>query len=60
MFTLEVQTAAIGELFRINAFDQPGVEAGKIAAYALMGRTGYEARRQEIQAGRKSSPKYVI
>jgi len=60
LFTLEVQTAAIGELFRINAFDQPGVEAGKIAAYALMGRTGYEARRQEIQAGRKSSPKYVI
>jgi glucose-6-phosphate isomerase len=60
MFTLEVQTAAIGELFRINAFDQPGVEAGKIAAYALMGRTGYEARRRAIQAGRKSSPKYVI
>ena len=60
MFTLEVQTAAIGELFRINAFDQPGVEAGKVAAYALMGRSGYDARRQEIQAGRKSSPKYVI
>ncbi|HEV8637542.1 MAG TPA: glucose-6-phosphate isomerase [Chloroflexota bacterium] len=60
LFMLEVQTAAIGELFRINAFDQPGVEAGKIAAYALMGRVGYEARRQEIQAGRKSSPKYVI
>jgi glucose-6-phosphate isomerase len=60
MYLLEVQTAAIGELFRINAFDQPGVEAGKIAAYALMGRPGYEARAQEIRAAMKSSPKYVI
>jgi glucose-6-phosphate isomerase len=60
LFTLEVQTAMMGELFRINAFDQPGVEAGKAAAFALMGRPGYEGRRQEIQASRRPSPKYVI
>jgi len=34
----------------VNAFDQPGVEAGKIASYALMGRAGYEERRGEIEA----------
>ena len=34
--------AVSGELYGIDAFDQPGVEAGKIAAYALMGRAGYE------------------
>ena len=27
-----------------------GVEAGKVAAYALMGRAGYEQRRTEIEA----------
>jgi len=39
---LELQTAAAGLLFNINAFDQPGVEAGKRYAFGLMGRPGYE------------------
>ncbi|TAK22123.1 MAG: glucose-6-phosphate isomerase [Chloroflexota bacterium] len=60
MFILETQTAMTGELLHINAFDQPGVEAGKIAAYALMGRSGYEKRAAEISASRKSSPAYII
>jgi glucose-6-phosphate isomerase len=60
MFLFEMQTAMSGELFKINTYDQPGVEAGKVAAYALMGRPGYEKRRQEIAAARKISPKYVI
>jgi len=47
---LEVSVALMGELYGVDAFDQPGVEAGKIAAYALMGRSGYEARRAEIEA----------
>ena len=34
----------------INAFDQPGVEAGKVRAYALLGRAGYESQRAEIEA----------
>ncbi|HBW35656.1 glucose-6-phosphate isomerase [Desulfosporosinus sp. BICA1-9] len=46
---LEWETAYMGELLNINAFDQPGVEEGKIGTYALMGRKGYEARRQEIE-----------
>ncbi len=47
---LEVAVACMGEHYDIDAFDQPGVEAGKIAAYALMGRAGYEARKAEIEA----------
>ncbi|MFO7168567.1 MAG: glucose-6-phosphate isomerase [Chloroflexota bacterium] len=47
---LEMQTAIAGELWNINAFDQPGVEAGKIATYALLGRSGFEQRRREIEA----------
>ncbi len=46
----EMQTAIAGELYNINAFDQPGVEAGKVNTYALLGRTGYEQRRGEIEA----------
>ncbi len=39
---LEFQTAFAGELYGLNAFDQPGVELGKKMTYALMGRPGYE------------------
>lgn len=49
LLLLEWETAYMGELLNINAFDQPGVEEGKIGTYALMGRKGYEARRQEIE-----------
>ncbi len=48
----EMQTAIAGLLYNINAFDQPGVEAGKVNTYALLGRSGYEGRRQEIEQRR--------
>lgn len=51
---LEISVACMGEHYGVDAFDQPGVEAGKIAAYALMGRAGFEQRRAEIEA---ASPK---
>lgn len=38
---LEVQTAISGSLYGVNAFDQPGVEAGKQITYRRMGRPGY-------------------
>ena len=38
---LEVQTAIAGALYGVNAFDQPGVEAGKQITYERMGRPGY-------------------
>jgi glucose-6-phosphate isomerase len=38
---LEVQTAVAGSLYGVNAFDQPGVEAGKQITYSRMGRPGY-------------------
>jgi glucose-6-phosphate isomerase len=49
-FALELQTAFQGALFGINAYDQPGVEAGKLAAFALIGREGYADTRKEIEA----------
>ena len=55
LYLFEFQTALSGELYGINAFDQPGVEAGKVAAYALMGRKGYEkdAARLKAALGRR-------
>ena len=50
LYMMELSVAVMGELYGVDAFDQPGVEAGKVAAYALMGRAGYEARRAEIEA----------
>ncbi len=47
---LMLQTAYQGALYGIDAYDQPGVEAGKIAAFALIGRAGYEQRRSELEA----------
>jgi glucose-6-phosphate isomerase len=48
IYLFEFQTALSGELYGINAFDQPGVEGGKIAAFALMHRQGYEDKAAEL------------
>jgi glucose-6-phosphate isomerase len=45
---MEFQTAFIGEMLNIDAFNQPGVELGKVFTYALMGRPGYEKDKQRI------------
>lgn len=61
LYLLEVQTAIAGELFGIDAFDQPGVEAGKIATYALLGRSGYEQQRRQIEQARgQNNPRAVV
>jgi len=46
---LEVAVACMGEHYDVDAFDQPGVEAGKVAAYALMGRKGYEQEAERLR-----------
>ncbi len=46
----EIQTVFTGKLLHINPLDQPGVEAGKIATYALMGKAGFERELAEIKA----------
>jgi len=56
LYLMELAVAVMGEHYGVDAFDQPGVEAGKIAAYALMGRKGYEKRRAEIEGARPAAP----
>ncbi len=38
----EFATALLGQLLKIDPYDQPGVELGKRITYALMGRKNYE------------------
>jgi glucose-6-phosphate isomerase len=59
-FLYELQTVMGGALFGVNPFGQPGVEAGKNATYALMGRTGYETLKDELLAGSKDDSPYVV
>jgi glucose-6-phosphate isomerase len=37
-----------GYLFNLNPLDQPGVEAGKIATHALMGKKGLEQEKNNL------------
>jgi glucose-6-phosphate isomerase len=46
---MEFQTAFLGELLGIDAFNQPGVEQGKLFTYGLMGRSGYEGYQRQIE-----------
>ncbi len=60
LFFLEMATAAAGEFLEIDAFDQPGVEAGKIATFALMGREGYEEKAEELAAQKPRDPAFCF
>lgn len=60
LYMLEVATGFAGELLNINAFDQPGVEEGKNATYAMFGRPGYEKKKEELENRPKKKEKYMI
>ncbi|MCB5250318.1 MAG: glucose-6-phosphate isomerase [Candidatus Cloacimonadales bacterium] len=48
IYLYELQTVIAGYFLDINPLDQPGVEAGKIATYALMGKKGFAEQAKEI------------
>ena len=47
-------------MYNVNAYDQPGVELGKVNTYALMGRKGFEVKRREVEAAGKADAKWVV
>lgn len=49
LYMFEMQTAFAAEMLGIDAFDQPGVEEGKKLTCAMMGRSGYDGLRREIE-----------
>ena len=56
----ELQTVMGGALLNVNPFGQPGVEAGKNATYALMGREGYETLREELMVTTGDDDRYQL
>lgn len=55
-----IQTAYAGALLNIDTFNQPGVEEGKNATYALLGRPGYDEKRAELASIPAKDEKYII
>jgi len=60
MMLLEIATAYAGQLYGIDAFNQPGVELGKQFAYALLGRPGADAAKKEWESLPKSDPRFTV
>ncbi len=56
----QIQTAYCGEMLNINTYNQPGVEEGKNATYAMFNRKGYEAKKQELENAPKKINKYIV
>ncbi|KAF0146474.1 MAG: glucose-6-phosphate isomerase [Nitrospirae bacterium] len=49
----EMATAFTGFLYGINPFNQPGVEEGKNFTYGMMGKKGFEAKKEEVEKARE-------
>jgi glucose-6-phosphate isomerase len=60
LYLLEVQTVFAGCLFEVDPLDQPGVEEGKEFTHALMGRPGYEHRREEFDRWSHKVPRRCL
>ena len=59
LYYFELETAYTGAMLNIDTFNQPGVEGGKNATYALFGRKGYEATKQEMENAPKKKADYI-
>lgn len=60
LYLFELATAYAGELYEVNAFDQPGVEMGKQFAYAMLGRAGSEAAQAEWESLPRPDPRWQV
>lgn len=60
LYFFELETAYAGEMLEIDTYNQPGVEGGKNATYALLGKKGYEEKRVELENAPKKDSKFII
>jgi len=61
MYLLEVMTVLMAGLYRVDPFDQTGIDEGKRLTYGMAGRRGYEEKRAEVDAWvQKRSPRFVL
>jgi glucose-6-phosphate isomerase len=60
IYLFEVTTSFAGALFNINPYDQPAVELGKEATFALMGKDGYENLIKEIRSKTEFDEDFLV
>ncbi len=60
LFLYEMQTAYTGELLNVDAYNQPGVEEGKNATYAMFGRSGYDEKRKELESVPAPKEEFIV
>jgi glucose-6-phosphate isomerase len=60
IYLYEFTTSLMGELLNIDAYDQPAVELGKKATFALMGRDGYADMAAEMKKHARIDRKFLV
>lgn len=60
IYLFEVATSYMGELLGINTYDQPAVELGKLATFALMGHKDYQELNDKIKPTCQIDEKYLL
>ena len=60
IYLFEVATSYMGELLNINTYDQPAVELGKHATFALMGHQDYTDLAQKIEPFRQPDADFLV
>ena len=60
MMLFEIATAYAGQLYGVDAFNQPGVELGKQFAYALLGRPGADEAKKEWDSLPKPDSRWSV
>jgi glucose-6-phosphate isomerase len=59
-YLFETAVSYLGALLEINTYDQPAVQLGKDATYALMGKSGFADLAKKIQPVAKRDPKFLL
>ena len=59
LYMFEMQTAFAGAMLGIDTFNQPGVEGGKNATYALFGKKGYEDTKAQLDNAPFKDTNYI-
>jgi glucose-6-phosphate isomerase len=60
IYLYEVATSYMGGMLEINAYDQPAVQLGKDATYALMGKDGYADLKKKILPVAEKDKAYML
>jgi len=60
IYLFEVTTSITGLLFNIDAYDQPAVELGKEATFALMGRKDFAELAEKIEPFSKTDKDFLV